>query len=107
MIDSVDQRIQELVKLQAATALSHLHDIYILERDAAAFTVLWESWRRGQDILQLAWSGLYATVQGKLVPLAQHWQQNLSSLPMPDKVLAVPGQTKTEKTCRALSWTLM
>lgn len=107
MIDCLDQRVQELVQLQSATALSHLHDILLLERDAAAFTVLWESWRRGQDILQLAWSGMYATVHGKLVPLVQYWQQNLLTLPMPDRVLAVPGKTKVEQTCRALSWSFL
>ena len=57
--------------------------------------------------MQLAWCGLYATAQGKLVPLVQHWQQNVLTLPMPERLLAVPGKTKTEQTCRAQSWSFL
>ena len=76
-------------------------------RDAAMFSTLWSSARRGGDVLQLTWERLH---DGDYAPVAPQWAAQLRMGFAPSAgsgiLLAVPLSTKTEKARRASTWVL-
>lgn len=69
-----------------------------LARDAAAFALIWQSCRRGADVLSVQWGGLFSETG---VPMLQEWGR----LECPNecgvqRMYVVPRKTKTEQTTR-------
>ena len=76
-------------------------------RDAASFSTLWASARRGSDVLQLTWERLHTKEFAQIV---QQWLAQLrlrcEVLPCGGDLLAIPISTKTGKGKRAGTWEL-
>ena len=107
IIEVAEAESHAAYRRQQLTKYSSAAEVLMHERDAASFAVLWHSYRRGQDILNLTWEGLQCrpTAGGKLMPLVEYWTQHLTTLPLPCELVAQPIQTKTEASERPGSWT--
>jgi hypothetical protein len=101
LLDGIDREIAALLRMQSGTGQAHYYEWLILERDAAAFTVLWHCYHRGQDILRLVWSQVYSQLLPKQLACTL-WQ--ISTAAQPAVLYARPLVTKTEQTTTPETW---
>ena len=101
LLDGLDAEIAALLAVQRSTGIPDHYKWLILERDAAAFTVLWHCCRRGQDILRLVWSQLFSSVLPKQLACSL-WKA--AATLQPAVLYARPLMTKTEQTTTPETW---
>ena len=101
LLDGIDREIAALLRMQSGIGQPHYYEWLILERDAAAFTVLRHCYHRGQDILRLVWSQVYSQLLPKQLACTL-WQ--ISTAAQPAVLYARPRVTKTEQTATLETW---
>ena len=102
LLDHLDSELRNIALGLAPSC--RLLDALLLARDAAAFTLLWHSCRRGQDVLHVAWPHIYSDLCG--TPVSELWCTPEGISVVPDVLYIRPLQTKTEQTQRPETWVL-
>lgn len=75
--------------------------VLLLARDAAAFSLLWHSSRRAQDVLHVEWPKVWSDRDG--TPVRELWRGSVGAA-QPSELYIVPISTKTETTSRPQTW---
>jgi integrase len=86
---------EELQKVVARTGREYT--LLLLLRDAAAFSLMWHSSRRGADVLSVQWGGIYDGATD--LPVWSRWLDGASPW-LPEKIYVVPYKTKSEQVGR-------
>jgi hypothetical protein len=77
-----------------------VHSLLLLQRDAAAFALMWQSCRRGADVLSVQWGGLFASETGEaLLSIWGRLGVDAHSCSV-SEVFVIPRKTKTEQVTR-------
>lgn len=101
LLSGLDQHLAGELQVQRSTGR---YDWKALLPFSAAFTVLWHSCRRDQDVLYLTWENLYTDLDNNGTSAFTTWSQDAHG-PTASKVYAVPTQNKTEQIVRPETWT--
>lgn len=106
VFEAIMDQLHGALRLAAAgpSWLVRSHNVLLLARDAAVFSLLWHSCRRAQDVLHVEWPRVWSDLNGTAV--SELWRSCSFNQASPPQLYIVPTSTKTETITRPQTWVI-